>query len=80
MKNRRINLGVLFLAAGAVIGALEEYDIERSSLIYIFSGKPSRMAAPSEPYYRHSHPMVGKFPKLLGFQAAAAIQPFIRLH
>jgi hypothetical protein len=70
MTNRRVSPGVLFLAGGAIIGALAGYGIERSSLIYIFSGKPSMMATPGAPYHRYPNPLDGIFPAVLGLMGA----------
>jgi hypothetical protein len=70
MTTKRVGAGVLFLAGGAIIGGLAGYGIERSSLIFIFSGKPSMMATPGEAYHHYPNPLDGSFPTVLGLVGA----------
>lgn len=64
--NKKVGAGVLFLAIGAILGALAGFGVERSSLIYFFSGRPSLMADPKEPHKRYPNPLDGLFPLALG--------------
>lgn len=64
--SKKVGASVLFLAVGAILGGLAGYGIERSSLIYIFSGSPSMIADPAQPNRRYPNPLDGLFPLALG--------------